>query len=337
MPKKSSPKIAPPTPPARPAATPKPAPSAAPPLDWDDLRHVLAVAEGGNLSLAAELLGVNHTTVLRRIAALETRLGGELFLRRARYVPTSLGDAAIAAARAMSHEAERLDQQLALGLQPLVGVIACAIHHDFLLDLAMPYVAEFLDSHPRVQLELIEPADSRAVRQADVLLGLGEAPRRHVVRRICEVSWRAYANAKLAAKLKTAGDAAQGATPWVDLAEAADLAQPHAWLYKQINASGERRVAVESLAAAAHAARAGLGVAALPSCLVAALPGAMSPSAALPAGDLQAVSEPIAPLASALWLSVAPRAQHLPRVSSFVEFMASRLAADSRLTGPALA
>jgi DNA-binding transcriptional LysR family regulator len=43
--------------------------------DWDDVRSFLAVARGGSVRAAAERLGVNHATVLRRIAQLEERLG----------------------------------------------------------------------------------------------------------------------------------------------------------------------------------------------------------------------------------------------------------------------
>ena len=48
-------------------------------LDWDDFRYVLAVADQGSLSAAARALGVNHATVLRRIASFEQNLGVELF------------------------------------------------------------------------------------------------------------------------------------------------------------------------------------------------------------------------------------------------------------------
>lgn len=51
--------------------------------NWDDLRYALAVAEAGSVSAAARALGVNHATVLRRIAAFEARHGGELFERTA--------------------------------------------------------------------------------------------------------------------------------------------------------------------------------------------------------------------------------------------------------------
>ncbi len=44
-------------------------------IDWDDVRYFLAVSRGGSVRAAAEGLGVNHSTVLRRIAQLEERLG----------------------------------------------------------------------------------------------------------------------------------------------------------------------------------------------------------------------------------------------------------------------
>jgi DNA-binding transcriptional LysR family regulator len=48
-------------------------------IDWDDVRYFLAVARGGSVRPATERLGVNHSTVLRRIAQLEERLGARMF------------------------------------------------------------------------------------------------------------------------------------------------------------------------------------------------------------------------------------------------------------------
>jgi DNA-binding transcriptional LysR family regulator len=48
-------------------------------IDWDDVRYFLAVARGGSVRAAGERLGVNHATVLRRIAQLEERLGARMF------------------------------------------------------------------------------------------------------------------------------------------------------------------------------------------------------------------------------------------------------------------
>lgn len=48
-------------------------------IDWDDIRYFLAVARGGSVRAAGAQLGVNHSTVLRRIAQLEERLGAQMF------------------------------------------------------------------------------------------------------------------------------------------------------------------------------------------------------------------------------------------------------------------
>src|SRR5262249_1510244 len=47
--------------------------------DWDGIPYFLAVARGGSVRAAAERLGVNHSTVLRRVAQLEERLGAQMF------------------------------------------------------------------------------------------------------------------------------------------------------------------------------------------------------------------------------------------------------------------
>ena len=50
-------------------------------LDWDNVRHFLEVVRSGSVTQAALRLGVNQTTVSRRITALESRLGKKLFER----------------------------------------------------------------------------------------------------------------------------------------------------------------------------------------------------------------------------------------------------------------
>src|SRR5262245_66673667 len=71
-------------------------------IEWDDLRYILAVASAGSLAGAARHLGVNHTTVLRRVGAFETRLGLRLFERMPTgYVQPAGGDGHTAAGRPM--------------------------------------------------------------------------------------------------------------------------------------------------------------------------------------------------------------------------------------------
>lgn len=62
-------------------------------LEWADMPYLLCVCEAGSLAGAARMLGVNHSTVFRRIEAVEKRLGVRLFERLARgYVMTPAGE-----------------------------------------------------------------------------------------------------------------------------------------------------------------------------------------------------------------------------------------------------
>src|SRR5712672_1273072 len=83
-------------------------------MEWDDLRYVLAVAEAGSLAGAARTLGVNHTTVLRRVGAFEKHLGLRLFERLPTgYVLTAGGEELIAAARQVNDTVIELERKLA--------------------------------------------------------------------------------------------------------------------------------------------------------------------------------------------------------------------------------
>src|SRR6187402_352072 len=75
-------------------------------MEWDGLRCFLAVARAGSATQAAKRLGVDQTTVSRRLAALEAELGGVLFYRTSgRYQLTDLGRTAFAQAEVMERAA----------------------------------------------------------------------------------------------------------------------------------------------------------------------------------------------------------------------------------------
>ena len=78
-------------------------------IDWDDIRYFLAVSRGGSVRAAAKSLGVNHATVLRRIAQLEERLGALMFEKLpAGYRLTAAGEEVLELAKQMeasSHQA----------------------------------------------------------------------------------------------------------------------------------------------------------------------------------------------------------------------------------------
>src|SRR5262245_5517549 len=72
-------------------------------LQWDDIRYFLAVAQAGSLNAAAKRLGVNQTTVGRRVKVLEARLGADLFDRRDNRLVLT-GDGSVAYEEALKME-----------------------------------------------------------------------------------------------------------------------------------------------------------------------------------------------------------------------------------------
>jgi DNA-binding transcriptional LysR family regulator len=92
--------------------------------NWDDLRYVLAVADCGSVSAAARELGVNHATVLRRVAAFEQHHGLEVFEKSARgYSIAEHARRLIDAARDVDLAVQAVDRVVRGAQQPLGGVI----------------------------------------------------------------------------------------------------------------------------------------------------------------------------------------------------------------------
>ncbi len=78
-------------------------------LPWDDLRLFLAVARAGSLAGAARALGVNHSTVFRRINAFEDSIGVRVFERLpSGYALTVAGEEMRATAERVEREIDRL-------------------------------------------------------------------------------------------------------------------------------------------------------------------------------------------------------------------------------------
>ena len=124
-------------------------------FNWDDLRFALAVASGGSLAAGGRLLGVNHTTVLRRIAALEKRLGARLFDRLpSGYALTPLGEELIEAARGIDERINRLALKLAGADAGISGLVRVTTTDTLAVSLLPEILAELKAAHPAVEVEL---------------------------------------------------------------------------------------------------------------------------------------------------------------------------------------
>lgn len=124
-------------------------------MAWDDLRYVLKVAELGTLSAAARALGVNHSTVLRRISAFEAEKGMTLFERTGSgYSLTPESRHVLAPLRAIEEQVSGLDRAIARQGLELDGPVRITTS-DSIAAASMPrHVAAFQALHPGVVAEL---------------------------------------------------------------------------------------------------------------------------------------------------------------------------------------
>src|SRR3977135_814570 len=108
-------------------------------IDWDDVRYFLAVARGGSVRAAAARLGVNHATVLRRIAQLEERLGAQMFEKLpSGYRLTAAGEGGVELATQREASALQLETRVFGRDQGLRGLLRVTLAPTLATHLLMP-------------------------------------------------------------------------------------------------------------------------------------------------------------------------------------------------------
>lgn len=123
-------------------------------MEWDDLRIVLAVFREGTLSGAARRLGVTHSTVFRRLGAIEEQMGARLFERfRDGYVPTPAGETAAKAAARLEDEVLTLERRLSGQDQKPSGIVRITTT-DTLGTILMRHLPAMRAVHPEIQFEI---------------------------------------------------------------------------------------------------------------------------------------------------------------------------------------
>lgn len=147
--------------------------------DWDDLRTVLHVVRGGSLAAAGASLGVNYTTVARRVARAEAALDLILFERLADgYRPTEAGRQVAEHAAKMEAREHDLLRQLQGADQRLSGKLVITAPQLMIGPFIAPVISRFVAAHPDVQLFLKasnELADLTR-READLAIRISDAP-----------------------------------------------------------------------------------------------------------------------------------------------------------------
>ena len=142
-------------------------------IDWDDVRYFLAVGRGGSVRAAAERLGVNHSTVLRRIAQLEERLGAHMFEKLpSGYRLTEAGEEVLELAQQMEVSSHQLETRVFGRDQSVRGLLRVTLAPILATHLLMPDLADFGLLHPDIEMEILSSGELANLtnRDADVAI-----------------------------------------------------------------------------------------------------------------------------------------------------------------------
>jgi len=148
-------------------------------MNWDDFRLFLAVAREGSISGAARNLGVQHSTVSRRMRALEKKLGVRLIERKkSGYELTAAGESLKQAASNMENEVLAVDSNLGGKDARLTGELRISAINNMASSILMPMFASFNRHYPDVHLHLIvsNKYASLVEREADIAIRLTNTP-----------------------------------------------------------------------------------------------------------------------------------------------------------------
>lgn len=306
-----------------------------PDLDWSDLKHALAIAEAGSLAGAARELGVNHTTVLRRLDTLEATLGTRLFERkRSGYAPTDTGQAVLAHARHMANRVDEIERQVLGRDRELTGLLRVTTAFVIMEHLLPAPLADFARAYPGIEVDVTENAflvdlsrqrpdvvgRSLAHREADVALRLSDQVAEHLVgRNLGMTDCRVYA-------LRGAPGLPQSVlplktlvrdAPWVAFEKDQHDRIYDRWMRSQME-HAHVRIRVDIFNATAAMLRTGIGVGLLPTFMQAKHP------------ELLPVSDPIPELAAPIWMLTHPDLRQTARVRVFMQHVGDALTEQLR-------
>jgi len=288
-------------------------------FDWDDLRAFLAVQRKGSYAAASRVLGVDQTTVGRRIVALEEALGGLLF-QRSRNGLLLTDEAARLLAHAERIEAEVLasEREFQGSSKALEGTIRVTAGDGLLAAVLVPALGELLSRNPGLRVELL--GDARhfdlAKREADVGLRLRRPTERSLVRRLLgRVPFRLFASdAYLARRGRPTSVEELAEHDVIVYGASLDGTPPMVWLLSHLRRPPRIRCTLTATVAAACAA--GQGIAITMPMVMAGLPGVTEilPRVSIPHREL--------------WAVIHSDLRGNPRVKAVLEWAASAAAAS---------
>ncbi len=166
-------------------------------MAWDDLRYFLELARHRRLLRAGNKLGVDHTTVARRVEQLERGLGCRLFESTSDgYVLTDAGQRLFAHAETIENNIALLHDEARGEAGRVSGVVRIGTPEGFGTTFLAPRLASLLERHPELDIELLTLPrfPSLTAREADIIVTLDRPQHtRHIAARLTDFTYGLYA------------------------------------------------------------------------------------------------------------------------------------------------
>jgi DNA-binding transcriptional LysR family regulator len=287
--------------------------------NWEDLRFFAAVAHAGSISAAARQLGVNHSTILRRLAQLEAAMDVRLFERfQSGYQLTPAGEELHALLAPLAEQMDAAQRRVTGRNAVLSGTISVTTTDTLLHGLLVPALARFRLLHPGIQLQVAVNNSFMNLtrREADVAVRPSNTPPETLVgRRVRTIQTAVYASRDYLRRSRSAGIADQdwASHDWVAPDDSLGHLAQAKWL--KANVPGERiAMRIDTLLGMAQAVRAGLGAGMLLSMLADAVP------------ELEQLQRPDAALDTDVWVLTHADLRNVGRIKALTDFLYAGLA-----------
>lgn len=294
-------------------------------LDWDDLRHFLAIAREGSLSAAARSLGVQQSTMGRRLAALEERAGAKLLQRTQQgYVLTPAGEAILGNVERIESETLSIERVITGKDIRLEGTIRVTSVETVAVEILTPIFHAFQRAYPGIRLELVTDARllSLTKREAEVALRLTRPTQQELAaRRVTDFAVGIYAAQTYLDRFGMP-DFTAGARGHHRILVLDDLVHfPDMQWFQSLTAEAETVLRSNSRFTHVAATVDGMGLACLARFLGDSRP-------------LVRLETPVAPPLREIWMVVHQDIRHMPRIRAFTEFLTVALKQHIRQLNP---
>ena len=286
-------------------------------MDWDIFRFIVAIVDSGSAVAAAKQLGVDGTTVIRRITKFEDERGVQLFDRLpSGYSPTLECEAIVQLARDMQEGVSEIDRRITGHDLSLEGTISVTTTDSFLEAVMADVIGAFCRLHPQIRIETMVTTSRLNLSRQDAHVAVRASispPENLVCQRVSSVCFAIYGGRSLTRHLTDQVELEQlQELPWIGLGDTLSRSPPSQWLGKNV-ADHQIKTTADTFVAVRALVRGGVGLSVLPCCL------------GDPEPEIRRLTPTIDEMRTTLWVLTHPDVRKAAKVRAFTSFVGRQL------------